>query len=187
VSPNRFRLVWRVLIGVGAAGLVGYIAYANLAEDIDPYLNEQSRYLGYRFGDDRLLRDLANGRIKPGDPIEDVLAEHPPDILARHGDYVTASYHVVPDRSYNGVILVARGGGLIAATKYGTDPPDRFFAPEVELGPDYDESLQKEYYRQARLAHQARQALAGFGAVRLPGTHLRGFGALIGPELFPFD
>jgi hypothetical protein len=59
------------------------------------------------------LRDLATGRIKPGDSVEALIASHPPCRVRRHGQFVDVWYG--PPDSLGGTFIVAMDDRIIAA------------------------------------------------------------------------
>jgi hypothetical protein len=106
-----------------------------------------------------VVAELADRAVRPGDPIDAVLAKHPPAHLLRHGPYTTAVYDEGPRETY----LAARDGRLVWARQCGAWVFGcTFFStltPDEER--DYGEGLQRAFAAEAAGRAVARMAVAG--------------------------
>jgi hypothetical protein len=165
MTPVRRRTARWTLITLGVIAVTGVAVYVRNGRAVESYLAEHARFVGYRTGDDPVLRDLAAGRIKRGDSVEELIATYPPDRIVRHANYVTLSYGVGKDglMSFEGVTVVARNGKLVAAAAWSCTYVDVFFRDESALG-GYGPSYEAEMHRQSQAKWEAALAVAGFGA-----------------------
>ena len=161
MTPGRRRTLRWCAITLTVIAVPATVLYFRNEQTIDPFVAEQVRIFGYATGDNRLLSELSRGRVRSGDPVEDFLAAHPPDLLVRHGDYVTMNYRVESESGNEGVHVVAKHGKLIIAKKYGPHPHVHFFRDDSAIGYDYAPSYNAEQSRASNVQYQARLALTG--------------------------
>lgn len=177
MTASRRRTVWWFLVTLAAILVPAAVVYVRNEATLRPHLDRQVRFYHYRTGDKPILADLAAGRVKLGDPVEDVLAAHPPTRLVRHDEYVTASYSYGTGHQGEVVVLIAKHGKLVSGKLYAAANNDQFFHDPAAVTPAHHHSYLDEMNREGRLQAETREAVrmsvAGFGAVIYP----------IGPEV----
>jgi len=93
--------------------------------------NQAERMISFRDNEDRILRGLARGEIRAGDPIEPLVQMvqfQPRCQVTRSGEYVTIASGI----GRGSTQIIANGGKLIAATTTSCIFQDVFFDGRTE-------------------------------------------------------
>lgn len=168
-----------VVAALAAAGVLalcaGWLTYYLWSAAEDRYF-ELRQVERYRTSPDALLKDLAHGQIKSGDPVDDLITTHSLEKdQFRHDEYVTIWHRTSEPEGT--VRILARNGRLVYASHEWTDSRvNRLVLGEYmfikDLSPDEMKAYESSFLgfvaqlRETRKA--ARLAVAGFGATFEP-------------------
>jgi hypothetical protein len=122
-----------VLIVVGlTAEPIPAVEVAPMPREFRPSPHRASRLEGHRNSNDPILRDLARGHIKAGDPIEPLVRLNPHYDVLRYADCVEMHYNPT---GYGGTVVLAKRGRVDFAATSSCLYTDVF----IEDRPDEDE------------------------------------------------
>ncbi len=120
----------------------------------------RARQESFRNGKDLVLRGLARGEIKAGDPIEPLIKLHADYTVLKHGEFVILTL----DNGYGDTRLVAKGGKLVLARTSSCIYRDEFFRDMT--GKEWEDSFNA--YNAALQEQNARRAAAMDGTIPPP-------------------
>lgn len=165
----KWRTILFTLVGLLSIGLS---VWATWGRDIEFAIREQMaihenqlRIRNLREDQDPVMRGLARGEIRAGDSVEELIAAHPPERVARHERYVELEYSFW-------LKVVAKDGQLVMAVLRGAgacSPSTVFFnhlTANDELAIETWASNQR--FAERQMCHQA----VGGGMALLPPPDL---------------
>ena len=163
------------IIGVFAGGF----AYRNF-DILGNYFDHAMRDLQYSFGPDGARKDLARGRFRAGDSVDDLIATHPPDRITRGGRYTHLRY--APPFSFDATTVLARDGTLAWAGAYSCAYGHVFFDElNVNEHTDANQAIHAADIAEHRAKIHARMAVVSTPIV------ISRVSSLLFPDLEPFE
>lgn len=168
-ATERYRHVGRLAAAgavIGVVVLAGwlYLDRERLRATYDQWERvERAR----RHSTHPVVAELADDAVRPGDPLDAVIARHPPTHLVHHTPYTTAIYIEGNRETY----LAARDGQLVWAQQcgFGVSGCTFFSALSPDGERDYATSLQRAFAEEFARRLPARMAVVGAAASVEPG------------------